>query len=82
MKYDGLWESGNELNAIDGKATSSAFVVFNEEKSKLELFLPGENSTTIMLLLKDGNYGSANYNYNVKNSTLTIDGVAKYQTTK
>jgi len=77
-----VWETGNRLNPIDEKETTSAFVVFNADKSKLELFLPNAKSTVILPLLDKGNYGTAKYMYNENNLALTIDGVVKYRFVK
>jgi hypothetical protein len=67
----------NPLDVKDGDAVISAFVLFNEDKSKLELFL-AEGDNIIMNKKDSNNYEDGIYRYNSTESTLYINNVKKY----
>lgn len=76
-----VFNEGKRLNPIDHKentATISAFVLFNDDHSKAELFLPDEHN---IILDKVSNqiYQKGEVKYDKKNGTLYQKGVATYQ---
>lgn len=75
-----VFDEGVRLNPItaQGSAVFSAFVLFSEDKSKLELFLPSEKKSFILSKFGSEEYVQGIYKYNVKNSTLYIDNVESY----
>ncbi|MDR0227868.1 MAG: hypothetical protein LBI72_02230 [Flavobacteriaceae bacterium] len=63
----------------DGEAEISAFILFNDDKSKVELFLPGDQGTNILLDKSEENvYQNNTYKYDSKESALYINGEKKY----
>ncbi|MBL4648934.1 MAG: hypothetical protein JKY03_04330 [Aureispira sp.] len=82
-----VFSVGIRLNPIlikEETVVFSAFVVFNDDKSKLELYLRhrGVPGSTILPRLKNGKYKSGEYEYDRNNSTLSIDGEAMYKADK
>ena len=76
------FEAGQRLNPVDakeGEAVYSAFAVFNDDKSKLELFLPDQETTVILDRSKDGIYQNSTYKFDEKKLTLLIDGKSAYK---
>src|SRR5690625_781529 len=62
-------------------AVFSSFVLLNEDGTELELFLPGEDRTSVILSSSDQNiYTNGAYEYDSSDSTLYIDGEASYST--
>lgn len=78
-----VFNVGMRLNPVDtkeGDAVISAFVVVNDDKSKMELFLPDDNKTTIILdKTEDNLYQKDIYKYDAKKSDLYVDGTVKYK---
>jgi len=77
-----IFNIGQRLNPTEvnnGEAVISAFVLFNEDKSKLELFLPNEKETTI--LDKDGEeiYRKGSLKFDAKDLTLYVNNEKKYK---
>ncbi|MGG5507716.1 MULTISPECIES: hypothetical protein [unclassified Myroides] len=76
-----LFEEGMRLNPVhkDSAAVISAFVLFNDDKSKVELFLPEESSKTLILDRKDTTgYGDATYRFDAAEGTLYVNGEKQY----
>lgn len=77
-----VFEIGQRLNPIDvsdSEAEISAFVLFNDDKSQVEVFLPSEKETTILEKGEEDVYGNDSLKYDAKDSTLHVDGEAKYR---
>ncbi|MBB1140935.1 hypothetical protein [Myroides sp. WP-1] len=76
-----IFEEGTRLNPVheDSSAVISAFVLFNDDQSKVELFLPEESSKALILDKKDAEvYGDATYSFNAKEGTLYVNGKKQY----
>lgn len=78
-----VFNIGTRLNPVDTKeddAVISAFAVANDDRSKMELFLPDDNKTTIILdKTKENLYENDIYKYDEKKSDLYINGTVKYK---
>lgn len=78
-----VFNVGTRLNPVDtkeGDAVISAFVVANDDQSKLELFLPDDSKTTVILDKTENNlYQKDIYKYDAKKSDLYINGTVKYK---
>lgn len=57
----------------------SAFVLFNDDKSKLELFLPNEKETILLDRDKEEIYQNDSLKFNAKDSILYINNDKKYK---
>ncbi|WP_194765773.1 hypothetical protein [Tamlana sp. I1] len=77
-----LFEAGQRLNSVIDETEKPVFVLFNDDQSKLELFLPNEKSTVILSALEKGKYTSGNYNYIINTKTLMINGKPAYKSSK
>ena len=76
-----VFKDGTRLNPIKTKtdeAIISAFVLFNENQSKAELFL-GNQPNIILNKNSDGNFAAGKYLYKASESILYISGKAEYQ---
>ncbi len=76
-----LFDQGLRLNPVqvEGSAVMSAFVVFNADQSKLQLFLPTEDQQLLILDKKEGNvYQDATYTFDGAEGVLYINGEKKY----
>lgn len=77
-----VFNVGQRLNPIEtkeGEAIISAFVVFNDDKSKVELFLSGNEKPNTILDESKGNiYQNDTYKFDAKESALYINGEKKY----
>ncbi|GGE89054.1 hypothetical protein SAMN05443634_104155 [Chishuiella changwenlii] len=75
-----VFNVGERLNPIDTKqdeAVISAFVVYNDDKSKLELFLA--DKPNVILEKSEGSfYQNDTYKFDTKESALYINGEKKY----
>lgn len=75
-----VFNVGERLNPIDTKqdeAIISAFVVYNDDKSKLELFLADEPN--VILEKSEGSfYQNDTYKFDTKEAALYINGEKKY----
>lgn len=69
----------NPIHPNEGEAIMSAFVLSDEDQSALELFLPGNENTTILALKEDGVYEADEYQYNSQDATLYINDEAAYK---
>ena len=68
----------NPINGKDGEAIISAFILFNDNQSKVELFI-GNQPNIILNKNAEGNFASGKYLYKASESTLYINGKAEYQ---
>ncbi|ADQ16686.1 hypothetical protein Lbys_0948 [Leadbetterella byssophila DSM 17132] len=67
-----IFNVGQRLNPIetkDGETVISAFVLFNDDKSEAELFLPNTQSNTILKTTDNQNHGSGEYKFDANEST-------------
>ncbi len=80
-----IFEVGKQLLPVDtpsAEPTLSAYIVFNTDKSKLELFLPGESAAILLNQSEKGIYSKANFNFDANNGKLTIAGKVLYAANK
>lgn len=76
-----IFNVGERLNPIGVEAPDaviSAFVLFNDDKSKAELFLRDEETNPILDKSEDGNYQNEMYKYNVAESAIYKNGKKTY----
>lgn len=76
-----VFNIGQRLNPVgvqDGEAVISAFVLFNEDKSKLELFLPNDANTVILDKSEENIYQKDAIKFDANDLTLYIDNEKKY----
>lgn len=66
------------MNIQKGETVYSAFVIFNEDQSKCEVFLPKSNAL-ILIKVDDGTYIFENYRYNNDSSILYKDDKIIYR---
>lgn len=75
-----IFNEGLRLNPVEVQKNNSVisiFVLLNDDRSKLELFLP---DNTIMLTKSDqGIYQNDNYEYDSEKSVLYVNGIKKYE---
>lgn len=80
-----IFDEGERLNPVEtksGEAVISAFAVFNDDKSKVELFVPNEKSN-VVLDKSDGDvYQNETYKLVLADMALYIKGDKKYVATK
>lgn len=82
-----VFEEGYRLNPVDTLsedkvAVGSAFVLFNKDKSKAEVFIPNEKNG-IVLDKKDKNiYENKRYKLNSTSYVLFVDNIKKYEAAK
>lgn len=73
-----VFEVGTRLNPVEkkeGEAVISAFVLFNDDRSKAEIFLPNSESGSIILdKAEDGTYKADRYTFNDAEQALYVDG--------
>lgn len=80
-----VFNKGFRLNPAGPKkseAVISAFILFSDDQSKIELFLPqdaGRNNTFILNKVSKDTYQNEHYKYDSNKSVLYIDGVEKYK---
>lgn len=43
-----IWESGTRLKPVEGDSTLIAYIVFNADSSKVELFYPGQKNSEVL----------------------------------
>ncbi|HNF33089.1 MAG: hypothetical protein JST71_05465 [Bacteroidetes bacterium] len=80
-----IFSVGQRLNPIetkDGEAVISAFVLFNDDKSEVELFLPSTESTSILKTTNKAIYENGAYKYDPKDSSLYVNGIKTYSADK
>lgn len=76
-----IFNVGQRLNPIetkDGEAVISAFVLFSDDKSEVELFLPNTKSNTILKTADKETYENGEYKYSTKDSSLYVNGTKAY----
>ena len=73
-----VFEVGTRLNPVEkkeGEAVISAFVLFNDDRSKAEIFLPNSDVESIILdKAADGTYKADRYAFNDAEQALYVDG--------
>jgi hypothetical protein len=78
-----VFNEGKRLNPTTktskDEAIFSAFVVFNQDKSKCELFLPNQKETVILEKSANEIYTNEKYSYDDKNSVLLMDTKITYK---
>ena len=78
-----VFETGVRLNPVEVEgddAVISAFAVFNEDKSKVELFLPVESDEAIILdASEEGVYQLEAFKYDSNESALYINDVVVFK---
>lgn len=77
-----IFNVGQRLNPIetkDGEAVISAFVLFSDDKSEAELFLPNTQSNTILKTTDKKSYENGEYKFDTNDSTLYINNEKKYK---
>lgn len=77
-----IFNVGQHLNPIetkDGEAVISAFVLFNDDKSKAELFLPNTKSNIILKTADKNSYENGTYKFEADKSALYINNEIKYK---
>lgn len=79
-----VFDTGVRLNPVivkNGEAVISAFVIFNDDKSKVELFLPGDKKSNIIINKStDDSYKNDIYKYDAKEAALYINGKKEFVT--
>ena len=78
-----VFNKGFRLNPVEpkkGEMVISAFILFSNDQSKIELFLPdsGRNKTFILNRSNNDIYQNNQYKYDSKKSVLYIEDVVKY----
>ena len=80
-----IFTVGQRLNPIeikDGEAVISAFVLFNDDKSEVELFLPSTESTSILKTKNKEVYENGAYKYDANDSSLYVNCTKTYSADK
>lgn len=74
-----VFKIGQRLNPVspsDTGTTYSAFIIFNSDKSKIELFLPTKKDGSIILnLQEDKLYKNKTYTFNTKENALYLNDI-------
>lgn len=76
-----IFNEGKRLNPIEqkkGEAVISAFVLFDEDKSRAEVFLPSLDNE-ILSQTGDNIYENDTYHYNDSTGILTFNGKETYK---
>ena len=76
-----VFNEGTRLNPIkttEDEVILSAFVLFNNDASKLELFLPNEEHTFIINKTATNTYNNNKYTYHANEGILYVDQVKTY----
>lgn len=82
-----LFESAYRLNPVDDLsnddaadvAVISAFVLFNEDESEAELFLPETDAGIVLSKDKSGKYKQSIYTFDAENFVLYINNNKRYE---
>lgn len=80
-----IFEIGYRLNPVNqnpDEAVISAFVLFNESKDKVELFLPTSEKSIVLDKKADASFENGNFKFNSNDFYLTIDGIKTYEAAK
>jgi hypothetical protein len=76
-----IFSVGQRLNPTvtkSGEAVLSAFILFNDDKSEAEIFLPNTESTFILKSFNKKIYENGEYKFDTKDSSLYINGTKSY----
>lgn len=76
-----IFNVGQRLNPVEtknGEAEISAFVLFNDDKSEAELFLPNTKNTSILKTANKETYENGEFKFDTKDSSLYINGAKAY----
>lgn len=76
-----IFNVAQRLNPVEtkaGEAITSAFVLFNEDKSEAELFLPNTTSNAILKTTDKVTYENGQFKYDTKDSSLYVNGTRTY----
>lgn len=77
-----VFNEGIRLNPVGQKehtAVFSAFIIYNQDQSKAELFLPNESSSNVLTTNDKITYHLGSYSYDSKTGILSIGGTQKYR---
>lgn len=77
-----IFNVGQRLDPIEvqsGEAVISAFILLNEDQSKLEVFLPNDKGTVILNKGDADTYQNDSLKFDAKESALYIHNNKKYQ---
>lgn len=66
------------VNADEKEPIFAAFVLYNEDKSQIELFLPSEEESILLEKKASDSFEKDSYSFEEKNKVLYIDGNAEY----
>lgn len=80
-----LFESGYRLKSVDkssDEAIISAFVIFNNDKDKVELFLPYQEGGVILDKKNDTTFENNEYIFNAKDFYLLKNNIKIYEAAK
>lgn len=76
-----VFNVAERLNPVDmsaGEVVFSVFVLFNEDQSKVELFLPENQATFILNPTDDKVFENGKYKFVAAENALYIDGIKEY----
>jgi hypothetical protein len=79
-----VFNTGIRLNPVETKADEaiiSAFAVYNTDSTKVEIFLPQQEHTTILDQSSKGVFNNATLAFDSQKGTLSIEGRVMYKTT-
>lgn len=68
----------NPIETEEGQAVISAFVLLNDDQSKVELFLPDDPTPKVIFRKSEGIYEDKTYRYDSNKSVLYINGMQRY----
>lgn len=80
-----VFEVGYRLNPIQKSAEDSvlsAFVIFNDNKDKVELFIPTESKSIILDKEDTDTFGKEKYVFNSKEFYILVDKIKSYEAAK
>lgn len=72
----------NPINVTGNEAVISSFILFNEDKTKAEIFLPNDSENVILNKIDENLYENGIYKYNAETETLSIDAKEMYKAEK
>lgn len=76
-----IFDVGRRLNPLEtkeGDAILSAFVLYNDDRSKIELYVPGVEKTFIIERSAEGNYVQNPYKFVESEGALYINDIKQY----
>jgi hypothetical protein len=76
-----IFNVGQRLNRVEtkeGEAVISAFVLFNDDKSEAELFLPNAKSSRILKTTNNETYENGEYKFDTNDSSLYVNGTKSF----